>query len=623
MSAPYGQACVSCSKAKSKCVSRGNGTCERCHRRGIECRLSDGIRKRSARKPDINRRTSQLEERLNDLVEILRSQQQSGSKISSKTQDQESLPGVQTQAQPANNAHASTCAYPTPSTAITSSASQFGVESTITEIADGLSPFEAESILQLFRTKYLMMFPFVYIKPDTTAQELSRYRPFLWLNIMTVCEKSAPRLHGLGDMIRQMLAHKLLVELERDLDVLLGLMVYLGWSTHQSRGKGFQARYANLANSLIQDLRLDQPFLVNAANSWCFPGSKVAAPEQTHEQRRAVIGTFVLSSTISNFSRIDVTRWTPHMESCLDKLAAEPEYFGDELLVAIAKTKLIVEEIGRVTWRRADYEPSRPPWIYIKPLRDRLQRLKDSLTPELAENKTLVSHIHNADVLVTEMVIFHPNAPVILPNPAVPFPTSIPIPAMSTVSPQPDPLVDPIIKPLDIPRLEILHDCLQSIKLSISNILSFDPLDFVSFPFALMCHFSHAVQTLYRLTVLDEPDWDRAAVRREADIVVILEHLADKMSKVATAAGLTGDTTTPYGDMFTRGAGTLRATAAIWGSTLPPLEDAPAAANATSTQFGETGVPDISEVSADTMAMMLDLNNDPWLTDLFSSWEGP
>lgn len=234
----------------------------------------------------------------------------------------------------------------------------------------------------------------------------------------------------------------------------------------------------------------------------------------------------------------------------------------------------------------------------------------------------LQSHLYNAEVLITEMVIFHPTAPITLPLPGAVFPSSIPIPATSNVPMPAAPELHPILKPVDIPRLQILHGCLQAIKVNVSILFSFEPAEYVGFPFALMCHISQSIQTLYRLSVLEEPDWDRAAVRREADIVAILGELADKMSKVAAAAGLGGDPATPYGDMFTKGAGTLRATAAIWGSTLPSIEDATEASNAPSAQFGDAAMPEMSEVSADTMAMMLDLNSDPWLTDLFSSWDG-
>lgn len=201
---------------------------QRCHRRGMECRQSDGVRKRSSRRPDINNRTSQLEERLNDLVEILRLQQTTGSQPQVPAQ----VANPQTSGRRSSSNHGSSGAYLTPPTAITSLGSQTTVEApadTAKPFEDDLTPFEAGNILQRFRNGYLAMFPFVYIKPDTTPQELQQYRPFLWLNIRTVCEKSAPKMHAMGDYIRELMGRKVLVELERDIDVLLGLMVYLGW----------------------------------------------------------------------------------------------------------------------------------------------------------------------------------------------------------------------------------------------------------------------------------------------------------------------------------------------------------------------------------------------------------
>ena len=71
-SAPYGKACIGCSKAKCRCLSRVDGSsCERCHRLGKDCQPSQVVRRRLARKPA--HKTAQLEEKLNDLVTLLKS----------------------------------------------------------------------------------------------------------------------------------------------------------------------------------------------------------------------------------------------------------------------------------------------------------------------------------------------------------------------------------------------------------------------------------------------------------------------------------------------------------------------------------------------------------------------
>ncbi|KAI1842992.1 hypothetical protein JX265_001705 [Neoarthrinium moseri] len=614
--APYGQACIHCVKAKCKCISRANTGCERCSRRGLECRPSDGVRKRNTRKATSANRTSQLEERLNDLVTLLRSQQSiPGSSV------KEPVPS----SQPSHYASASTWspsrgpdAYLTPSTAI-SSTSHVDCNQSSLIYDDELSPFEAEKVLQTFRNDYLKFFPFVWIKPDATAQELQRYRPFLWLNIRTVCEKSTAKMHILGDRAREIFARKVLVELERDMDTLLGLMVYLGWSTYQSRGKGFLARYANIANSLIQDLRLDQSPSTNChSNCWVTVSKIPVVPEQTNEQRRVLIANFILCSTISFFLRLDVVRWNPYMEQSLERLAAQPEYEGDEVLVAIARAKLIVEEVANVSWRRTDYEASGPPLRYVKPLRNRLEQLRKSLSPEVAQNKIVMSHLNNAEVLIYEIAIFHPTSPITMPNPSSTY-SAIPIPPLNLLPDHPEPTLSAPFKPVDICRLENLHNCLQSVKVSLSSYFGFTAQEYVTFPFAAMCHLSHSVQVLYRLSTLEEPDWDRAAVRREADIIAVLNEVADKMGQVASAAGLISDPSLPCGDIFSRGAGTLRTTASIWAAALAQ-QDETTGIEATQLPPAD-GCNDMGENPTDSIPI-LDFENDPWLTDLFASWEG-
>lgn len=72
-SAPYGHACVGCSKAKCRCISRGPGnSCQRCHRLSKECHPSAVACKRLARRPAS--KTVRLEEKLDDLVTLLKTQ---------------------------------------------------------------------------------------------------------------------------------------------------------------------------------------------------------------------------------------------------------------------------------------------------------------------------------------------------------------------------------------------------------------------------------------------------------------------------------------------------------------------------------------------------------------------
>lgn len=74
--AGYGRSCTNCSRAKCRCILRpGGDVCERCHRLGKECHQMISQRKRAVKKASSSR-TAQLEEKLDDLVSILRASQQ-------------------------------------------------------------------------------------------------------------------------------------------------------------------------------------------------------------------------------------------------------------------------------------------------------------------------------------------------------------------------------------------------------------------------------------------------------------------------------------------------------------------------------------------------------------------
>ncbi|KAH8668875.1 hypothetical protein BX600DRAFT_460872 [Xylariales sp. PMI_506] len=647
MSAPYGYACANCAKSKCKCITRGGGKCERCHRRGLDCRPSEAVRKRGMRKGAGTSKTSQLERRLEDLVTLLQSQQRiaaspalsQGPGPESAAQQLEVGQLGQPSALYASSTGGSSthspelsvnlqgqstlnplCPTP-PSTAPVSCLSSQASPPSNLSVTDLLPAAEAERILDTFKTYSRRFFPVVYFKPDISAVELQRDRPFLWLNIRATVSKSSEEAWALGEKIRRLLAHSAIVELDRELDLLLGLLIYLGWSTRQTRGKGFLVRFANLANSFLSDLRLDRPPDISTSNNCWYPLKSAAPPAYlTNDHRRAVLGTYIISSSIGDFLRVDITRWTAYMDESLRYLAENPDWPGDELLVAIVRVKFIVEEAGSVSWKRADYEKSAPPDIYIKPLLDRLDQFKSDLPPALAEDDLLLSHIYNAELVIREMAAFHPVCPVSIPHGKTSFPpSSLPIPPLGILKePSTEPTLHPLLRPLSLDRLKLLVECLESVKRNIGNYFKFPPKEYPGFPFAMFCHFSHSIQTLYRLSMLDEPDWDRAAVRRSADLTAILGEAADKVGSVPASLGLSAQDS--MGDFYTRASSIMRVTSTVWGANLDQAlnntSEAPNLANTVEQDFST-----IDANSSDTMPMMMDIVSDGWLTDLFASWE--
>lgn len=92
-----------------------------------------------------------------------------------------------------------------------------------------LSASEAEGGLATFAAHMLEFFPYVYVPPNTTASELRARRPFLLLCMAAISSKQAERQRELFTMMREIIAQKLVIKTEPCVDLLLGLLTFLGW----------------------------------------------------------------------------------------------------------------------------------------------------------------------------------------------------------------------------------------------------------------------------------------------------------------------------------------------------------------------------------------------------------
>ena len=91
------------------------------------------------------------------------------------------------------------------------------------------SPLEADQCLTIFRIHKSEYFPFVHIPPTTTANQLRQERPFLWLCVMMVASRSTSQQQVLGNKVRDKIAQEMVIKSEQNIDLLLGLLAYIGW----------------------------------------------------------------------------------------------------------------------------------------------------------------------------------------------------------------------------------------------------------------------------------------------------------------------------------------------------------------------------------------------------------
>ncbi|KAI1499760.1 hypothetical protein F5X99DRAFT_430360 [Biscogniauxia marginata] len=581
VSAPYGHACSNCAKAKCKCISRGGfgNSCERCVRLGRECRPSNGVRKRAAtRRPpgtttatgaSTASRTAQLEEKLDDLVSILRAQAGGGGGDAGPARiiaDQigiddaravaaaaavaaatgggssvvlspdpnaggganNSYSGGSGGSRPLGNGHghvltpADSHGYGTSTAGSTPVASSSSPETP-------LSTAQAEETLQLFREHHLKTFP---------AAQLASERPYLWLNIRAICSKSPSQRSALGLRCREITAKKVLVDMERNIDLLIGVLAYLGWAMHQFFGKPQLVAMMNIAITLVTDLRLDRPTQDNPSKeencfkSYVYPKVSLSVV-RTNEERRATIACYAFCSNVSMFLKSQSMRWTPHMEDSLRKLAMNPECPGDELLVTIVKAHRIIEDVAQVTWRSIDQDgmnglsPSSrpPPMLYVKSLRQNLQVIKDDLPESLVGDKIAMSYLYATEMIICDMPFWNNNPWISAP----PRRNSGGGNGGSSSGHR---------TTISLSRLEAYHATLQASRACMDNFLGLAPAAYVGLSFPLVMHFFRSTQILYRLLLTEDPDWgDRAAVAAELDLMAAIERGAARFARVAAAYG--------------------------------------------------------------------------------------
>ncbi|KAI1215166.1 uncharacterized protein F4807DRAFT_23873 [Annulohypoxylon truncatum] len=648
-SVPYGQACTNCSKAKCKCISRGtpgSAACERCQRLGKQCVPSVSVRKRAVRRPAAER-TAHLEEKLDDLVSILRAQA-SGTpptgayRAGATTSDDLPDPGIDPDANAgpsameldpsigvvpvpgADKAASGAHPLPLPSQPVEAafcaryaSINSYPTPPSIASSQDGYpSPAEAEEILRVFQDRFVPFFPFVYIPPETTAAQLQQERPFLWLTIACTCAKSQEKKAAYSQKIREYLSQKMLIELDRSVDLLLGVVCYLGWGMHHFTGKPYINAYINMATTIVADLRFDKPPQDNFYRELhCFKPTygypKTLSTHRTNEERRATLACFILCSGISNFLRTQTMRWTPHMEDSLQKLATSPETIHDELLVAMVRTYRIQEDVAQITWRAADHSGNsatlkNPPFIYVKALRTNLEAVKRELPAVLRDNKVFLSHYYAAEIAIADMCLWNVN------------------PWLTAHPPRPAPVTGSS-GGIDMGKLDAYYSSLQASKASLENFLSFAPGEYMCLSMPLTLHFGRATQTVYRLMVVDDPEWDRAIVKNSIDLMSVMDRAATRFLQVPQICGIDTADDPDNLDYYTKAANALRATIPSWTATLEQLGCASgsAAAAAPNTPAAGAGVdPQYPPGSAIPELSSMEWLDDPWLTDMLRSWEG-
>ncbi|KAI9703448.1 MAG: hypothetical protein M1820_005921 [Bogoriella megaspora] len=513
-------------------------------------------------------RTRKLEEKVNDLMSMLES---STTLVRSGNV---SIPDINTtpMAIPPLNPGSTSQDYTSPSIP-TPPGSCYGV-STAASAWDP-TPLEAEQFLNVFRSSRSPLFPFVHIPNEKTAAELRAESPFLWLCIMYISMSRYDQSIEASYKIRQLLCQTMIMYFDKKLDILQGLLVYIGWTNQNTKEKPTLAVLTQLAVSVVFDLGLNRhiPTEISAMHTCIKGGGIPISLVRTMEERRAVLGCYLLTSVISGYlQRTDALRWTDHMEQSLQMIEAKRECEADLILVQQVKLQHIVEKINQDHWYNPNPDkPGQRPVIpiYIKALESSHNEVKRQTPLEVAQNQTILLHSLHVEIKIHELALFKDNES-------------------------------------DFRRMENLLICFRAVRSFLDIILSMTGQGFLYFPFTMFSQTGHCLIALFKLTMFDDPMWDREYVRNTIDALATLDRVIEMLRQTAALVGEYEDDN-PETNFFSKACRLMMQMRAGWAIKL----------EATSTVLpnplhAEETIPDL----------FADFTNDKWLTDMLATWNG-
>ncbi|KAL6238393.1 hypothetical protein BDW75DRAFT_201681 [Aspergillus navahoensis] len=536
--APYGRACASCAQAKCKCmVSEAGGSCARCRRLNRDCYPARRTRKVNTIRRSVAAKTAQLERRLDELTSLVQAGRSHGrlgqTATSANTASSDS--GFSSSSHPGLPHESPQHLAYSPQKPLTA------------------TDAEDEEVLDDFRSNRLPYLPFMYIPSARPAAEIKMEYPFFWRCLVTLHCKDMVRRAALREELKATAARALMVDCQRSMDLLLGIIAYLAWIGFERQPRRMSlGPYVQMLIGLVLDMGLHRPppqsldlacgqlVKPSAGAGSCKPPVSLV---RTTEERRAVLGCFILCSAVSHtLGRTDSLRWTGHMKECMDMLAEAKETPSDAVLVQMVRAQIIVDNVTKDVGGSegpGDYR-SAPVSLYLKGLQSQLDDLREQMPADPFQKNIFLLYLHHAETTVYETALKS-------------APTNT--------------------NDMDLTRLSHLYACLSAVQNRFSVLLSLPAADFARHPSTIIFPTSHSLLTLLRLSTFECAGWDLMAVRQTADLLSITEQVADKLAHAADAVGFRNPTAGSDDiDCFTMTSRVLLGLRAGWAARLPDIQ---------------------------------------------------
>lgn len=162
----------------------------------------------------------------------------------------------------------------------------------------------------------------------------------------------------------------------------------------------------------------------------------------------------------------------------------------------------------------------------------------------------------------------------------------------------------------DLRRFEVYQSCLVSIKGFLDTFFSTPIALLGNMPFTSYPQLVRVIRCLHTITTVQDPAWDRAAVRRSIDLIPICDKIIGTFEYLKAASALVS----PDGgedESHNWGLGVFRKMRATWHNELLNMDAVTTTAREASLVDGTQGG-----------GFPIDFGGDPWLSDVMNEfWE--
>ncbi|KAL9056367.1 MAG: hypothetical protein Q9162_002958 [Coniocarpon cinnabarinum] len=264
-----------------------------------------------------------------------------------------------------------------------------------------LSYNEAERLIDAWRPQLAEHFPFAALYEGQSTQYLLVEMPFFATGI------ACAALYG--DLKRQVevsqsmikdIGEKMLLEGEKSLDLLLGILVLLAWYHFHVFVNPQVSNLHHLCAALLVDLGLNRPPDRLFAQKWqLFSLQFVHGPNAHREmrsmvERRALAGCYYMSNVIwSTFKKMSSTPYSEHVEEAVEKLLCSRELPSDELLAYLVKCQRLMESVelglGLNHPSADDSESAQHVLFFVSAFTTELKELRQKMPETVRENITM------------------------------------------------------------------------------------------------------------------------------------------------------------------------------------------------------------------------------------------